>query len=182
MPEQKPGAVLGSGNLVLDDNPGREALYVIASRRPLDQADPQLDKALATARPGDASVDCGSRLERLMAGPASPPSTTQAALPAPATAPPAPSSPKPPRASAHALEFERPPVTCVRNARAEIVRGMGVEGASGDSVKAESNAEGVVVLRFGFEHRPKPAPAHRGAPPLLAQPSAPHVRACRQSP
>jgi len=50
--------------IVLDNNPGAEALYVIVSQHEAD--DPRLAAAIAEARPGGEAVDCGRRLRAAM--------------------------------------------------------------------------------------------------------------------
>jgi len=61
-----------NADIVLDDQVGPEVLYVIASRRRLDLADPELAEAMAKVRPGAADIDCGAPLEQVLAkqGPA----------------------------------------------------------------------------------------------------------------
>jgi hypothetical protein len=48
----------GDAELVVDDEPGREVLYVIASEVELSIVDPQLQQALAPWRPDGVLVDC----------------------------------------------------------------------------------------------------------------------------
>jgi hypothetical protein len=189
-------SLLGSSALVLDDNPGREALYVIASQWPLDQADPQLDQALVRARPDDPSADCGERFEAVLAGGQATTPDAQAKLPPDAlthvvggaaplpaapTAPPKTQAPggsaaRPtalprPRQAGPDPEQECPTIETVRKpsadgasicgagrSRATLLRGLHVESPSGAGVKAASRGDGIVVLRFGFSHQPKPLP------------------------
>lgn len=51
-----------AAEIVIDDKPGREALYLILSRTDLPMADPHIDDAIAAARRGTATVDCGDPL------------------------------------------------------------------------------------------------------------------------
>lgn len=53
----------GSADLVVDENPGDEVLYVIASRTELSLADPNLAQALAAQRPSNTPVDCVTSLD-----------------------------------------------------------------------------------------------------------------------
>jgi len=53
--------------LVLDDVPGPEVLYVILSRNELSAADPRLAAALAAQRPSTTPVDCGTSLDAKLA-------------------------------------------------------------------------------------------------------------------
>ncbi len=122
--------------LTLDQNVGKEAVYVVASREPLAPDDPKLDAALAGARPGDTTLDCGEQLERAISAP-------KAAVAAPPKGKPPP-KPSPPK---------RPPPSVPKPQAAELVRGAYVENRSSGGVLATSNEDGIVVLRYGFEHR-----------------------------
>ncbi|HSS03455.1 MAG TPA: hypothetical protein VLM79_40605 [Kofleriaceae bacterium] len=53
----------GAGELVLDDQPGSEVLYLILSRNELSIADPSLASLIATTGDGSTAVDCGSNLD-----------------------------------------------------------------------------------------------------------------------
>src|SRR6185503_1645192 len=80
-------------SIILDEQVGREVLYVIASRRSLDVADPELAAAISRAKP-DASVECGESLDRVLdkgkstARPAPVPVARAAATPLHSAAPP----------------------------------------------------------------------------------------------
>jgi hypothetical protein len=56
------------GEIVLDDQPGQEALYVILSRNELSRADAGLADVLAAARRGRETTDCGARFESAVTG------------------------------------------------------------------------------------------------------------------
>lgn len=57
----------GGGDLVLDDHPGSEVLYLIVSRSELSLADPQLAALLFATGDRAKAVDCGTSLDsRLM--------------------------------------------------------------------------------------------------------------------
>jgi hypothetical protein len=143
--EGQRASVPESGNaLRLDKNPGREALYVIASRHPLAEADPQLDAAIASARPDDAATDCGGNFEAIAAG-----SAPSLAAPEPHPKAPRAARPKP----APKVAAPLPPAADPERPVAELVRGLHVDDSSEGDVAATSGDDGVVVLRFGFEHR-----------------------------
>lgn len=57
------------GEIVLDDQPGQEALYVILSRNELSRADAGLADVLAAARRGRQTADCGTPFQAAVAGP-----------------------------------------------------------------------------------------------------------------
>jgi hypothetical protein len=56
-----------SKELTLDNHPGQEVFYVIASRWALSQSDASLDRLITEVRSGGSG--CGTRLERDLAGP-----------------------------------------------------------------------------------------------------------------
>ena len=56
------------GEIVLDDQPGQEALYVILSHNELSRADAGLADVLAAARRGRETTDCGAPFESAVAG------------------------------------------------------------------------------------------------------------------
>jgi len=56
------------GEIVLDDQPGQEALYVILSRNELSRADAGLADVLAAARRGRETTDCGAPFQAAVAG------------------------------------------------------------------------------------------------------------------
>jgi hypothetical protein len=53
----------GGGELVLDNQPGSEVLYLILSRDELSLVDPSLGSVIAATRNGQTTVDCGSNLD-----------------------------------------------------------------------------------------------------------------------
>jgi hypothetical protein len=135
--------------LRIDHSVGKEALYVLASRHALEQADPRLKAALDAARPDEPKHDCGEEFERAMAGlsVASPPATNSSAAGPPVASSSAATTetkrrpPQPPR---------KPPTESIR---VELVRGMFAEERLSGSVVATSGKDGIVVLRYGFDHR-----------------------------
>lgn len=56
----------GSGELVLDSQPGSEVLFLIVSQDELSHADPDLAALIATLGDGIKAVDCGASLDRVM--------------------------------------------------------------------------------------------------------------------
>jgi hypothetical protein len=60
-------------DLVVDDEPGTEVLYVVASTVDISLADPRLAAALATKRPSNAAQDCGPTLDASLRSPPSVP-------------------------------------------------------------------------------------------------------------
>ena len=56
------------GEIILDDQPGQEVLYVILSRNELSHADAGLADVLAAARRGRETTDCGARFESAVTG------------------------------------------------------------------------------------------------------------------
>lgn len=159
------------GRVTLDDQVGPEVLYVIASRRPLDVADPELVAALSRARP-DTAVECGEPLEPVIHGDAqrvteagvseqpevsSDPSVLPAAPPAARPAMPGVASPRlaetphpvaPPRKRAQSRP--PPPVT--------LERGAFVRWGPAGNVAAGGDRENIVVLRYSFRHVARRAP------------------------
>ncbi len=163
------------GHIILDDQVGPEVLYVIASRRPLDVADPDLAAALSRARP-DTAAECGEPFDRVIHGdtqrlteagasepperpdePSASPVAPAAAAPSsrlavPPVAPPRLAETPPPGASPSKRAGSRlpPPVTLERGA---FIRW----GASGN-VSAGGDRNDIVVLRYGFTHVARHAP------------------------
>jgi hypothetical protein len=56
------------GEIVLDNQPGQEALYLILSRHELSRADAGLADVLAAARRGRETTDCGAPFQAAVAG------------------------------------------------------------------------------------------------------------------
>jgi hypothetical protein len=74
---------LEGAELVVDDKPGTEVLYVILSTTELSVADPRLAAALVTKQPDDAPQDCGPALDASLGG--TPGTVPAGALPGPRT-------------------------------------------------------------------------------------------------
>jgi hypothetical protein len=62
----------GDKELVIDDDPGREVLYVIVSAQELSVADPTLAGALMSTSPGSMHQDCGRSLDDILRPPTRP--------------------------------------------------------------------------------------------------------------
>lgn len=77
----------GGGELVIDDEPGSEVLYVVVSTSELSVADPRLAAALATTRPGNTAQDCGPALDASLRSPPGPAPTDTPPAPHPQIAP-----------------------------------------------------------------------------------------------
>lgn len=61
-------APASNGEIVLDNQPGQEALYLILSRNELSRADAGLADVLAAARRGRETADCGAPFQGAVAG------------------------------------------------------------------------------------------------------------------
>jgi len=55
--------------IVVDDKPGQEALYLIFSRIELSRADPRLAEAVTTARQAGKAAECGEHFRTALTGP-----------------------------------------------------------------------------------------------------------------
>jgi len=163
------------GHIILDDQVGPEVLYVIASRRPLDVADPDLAAALARARP-DTAAECGEPFDRVIHGDTQRLTDTGSSEPerpaepsAPLAAPPAAAAPSsrpaappvaPPRLA------ETPPPGAAPSQRAgsrlpppvTLERGAFIRWGASGNVSAGGDRNDIVVLRYGFTHVARHAP------------------------
>jgi hypothetical protein len=133
------------GEIVLDNQPGPEALYLILSRKELSRADTGLADVLAAARQGRETTDCGPSFQAAIAG--SPKGDTErrgwnggqrearAALPVPDSG--AGYAPNP--------HLGKPVV--------QIQRGGYVE-FGGVQSGVEADPDGIVILRYELKHKP----------------------------
>jgi hypothetical protein len=132
-----------NASIVLDDTPGQEVLYVIASRTKLAAAEPALADVVARSRPAKTSPDCGKAFRAAVKG--------------------RPGVKKPvvrgnrDQGGADGGERIPPPAT--------IERGAYLEWDDGAVVNAGADFHGIVILRYKFEHvsrrpssRRQPAP------------------------
>jgi hypothetical protein len=134
----------GGGDLVLDDHPGSEVLYLIVSRNELSRADPHLAAVILTTgvTTGDrtTAVDCGESLDiRLM--------KSTGALP-----------------PSNVLRGERFPKNRMPRARTDspedpaLARNPGdivwytADGASSPGSVVAADADGIAVVRYRFIH------------------------------
>jgi len=58
-----------AAEILLDDKPGQEALYLIFSHVELSSADPRLAAAITAARQAGKAADCGERFQAKLVGP-----------------------------------------------------------------------------------------------------------------
>jgi hypothetical protein len=117
-----------NADIVLDEQVGPEVLYVIASRRRLDLADPELAEAMSKVRPGAADVDCGAPLEQVLAKRR--PATSDLGRPA--------------AGSTRGAGRVPPP--------AELDRGGYIRWTDAGAVSAGGDRDGIVVVRYNFTH------------------------------
>jgi hypothetical protein len=136
-------------DIVLDDKPGPESLYLILSRNELSQADAELAQVIADARQGNESGDCGEQFHRAVTGPRKKSISSQGGGERPATPARRQARPKLPKAASKGVEED--PVI-------EIQRGGDV--VWNDGVAADP--DGIVVLRYRLTHVAAPSPAHHG--------------------
>jgi hypothetical protein len=132
----------GTATFELDDQVGEDVLYVIASTRPLELADPTLAGELARSAKGGA---CPTRA--IEEAPPARASSSSASAPPPA---PTASAAAPPirRAEPHGLAA---PWKAGLTRRGITVAGD--TGADAESVASRADDDGIVVQRIGFTHR-----------------------------
>lgn len=136
-----------AAEIVLDDKPGQEALYLILSRADLSTSDVRLAEVIASTRQGSQSTDCVARFGAAVASPRKEHKPSEAwsgklgarelrrASPAAASGPPR-------RASAGPQED---PVV-------EIQRGGDIVWKNGMSMGLDPDPDGIVILRYGLVH------------------------------
>jgi hypothetical protein len=133
-----------AAEIVLDDKPGQESLYLILSRGELSSADSELTQVIASARQGIQSADCGSPLRttaagsriehkasRVWSGTSQPRGGRQA-------------SPSVPFGTPKRTGREEDPVV-------EIQRGGDIVWNNG-AMELGADPEGIVILRYGLTH------------------------------
>jgi len=158
-------------DLMLDDIPGPEVIYVIVSRRELSIADPKLADAIAAQRPSGMTADCGPGFEATLAGNPAPgtapptPITTQVIRgerlrkkPTTATRPDVTASggnhPPPPQAAP--LRIANPPPDPDFERNPGIIVWYGHDGATGPTDVVAADDDGIAVVRHTFLHIPRP--------------------------
>jgi hypothetical protein len=138
-----------NASIILDDNLGREALYVIVSRSELSLADPELSKAIERTRGGAPAADCGHMLGDERVG-----SSTKRTRPTPAKT----SQTVAPRnhamgaAGQIAAGIAAETAADVPPASVGLVRGASILWDDVEQVSASGDPSGIAILRFGFRH------------------------------
>src|SRR5262249_25706664 len=139
----------------LDDKPGRETLYLIASRAELSYADSGLADVIAAARQGRETVDCGAPLRSAVAGPStSPQPRRNGSRGARGSA-----DSTPPTGAGHARPPVRPAPPQPDRPVVEIERGGEIAFHEGTQPGVGADLDGIVILRYELKHVPAP-PAH----------------------
>lgn len=123
----------GGGELVVDDHPGSEVLYLILSRNELSLADPQLAGLVAAAGDTATTVDCGASLDRrLMKSAGSP---------------------------AHVLRGETIPRKHGKSPQAPDLRAdpgdriwYATDGAGDPGSVVAADSDGIAIVRYRFTH------------------------------
>lgn len=141
-----------AAEIVLDNKPGQETLYLILSRLELSSADSGLAQVLAAARQGNQSADCGTPFRAAVAGlrkEGKPNAVWSGKLRARegrrGSTDAAPGAPK--RATTGA---EQDPVV-------EIQRGGDIVWNDGLSMGLDADPDGIVILRYGLTHVAAPS-------------------------
>ena len=151
------------GAIVLDDQVGRETLYVVVSQRELSQADQELASAIERYKQGSAEPDCATPFDR---PPARPPIHKRPARPGRAPTKAAPRattaatttsatnqwSGSPARAQPEetAAAMERPDPTV------GMVRGDSLRSDNLQQLTLSVDASGIAILRTRFQHAARP--------------------------
>lgn len=154
-------------SIILDDQVGPEVLYVIASHRPLDVADPELTAAISRAR-SDAHVECGAPLDRVLQGNSvvmdagatrqqdvhaeqvTSPGATTSQNPPPGSPPRGGTSMSPTSPPTARPPHTRPPPRIPPPA--DLQRGAFIRWGSTGAVSAGADRSDIVVLRYNFTH------------------------------
>lgn len=140
----------------LDDTVGEEHLYVVASERPLADADRAVADAIARVRT-DGVLASAPSAEPTPAETAKPPAASTAPKPPSATpsaaSAPQPAPPSSPSAAAPAAGTSRPPPTLLTFANRGLVKSIDEGHAS-----IEADPSGIAIYHFWFRHEPARAP------------------------
>jgi hypothetical protein len=132
-------------DIVLDDRPGPEALYLILSRRELSHADAELAQVIADARQGHESADCGEPFQRAITGPRKKTSERRVTHLGGSGAPPVqPRRTRPKASSPSPPASEADPVVEIQRG-GDVVWNHGAMGVAADP-------DGIVVLRYRLTH------------------------------
>jgi hypothetical protein len=145
------------GEILLDDNTGPEALYVIVSRFPLEHSDPQLAAVIAATRHNEETADCGEHFRALGAERSSespePKNTGKSSQAKPVNKSPVdkqagkPSPSRPINKSTVDKLASKPPDESIERAPE---RGAYVIFNGGAGVAAD--AAGIAIVRYGLRH------------------------------
>jgi hypothetical protein len=126
--------------IVLDDSPGPETLYLILSRSELSQADPALAEAISITQAGKQTPRCGAQLYRALARPNSPGTGRPGGmLPTPDTSKPPP------------VGMVAPPVGMVAPKVGIVARGVEIVFNGGAQIGIDADDSGIVVKRFDLK-------------------------------
>lgn len=134
--------------IVLDDTPGEEVLYLIVSRAELSHADASIASAIESARGGDPSTDC-KKLHRVALQEA----PSQRAAERPTRARKKRSKENQERLEARATPHEGPAYAGAASPRASRVRGAYVADRISEGGPVRADAAGIVVLRYELKHQ-----------------------------
>jgi hypothetical protein len=129
--------------IVLDNQPGQEALYLILSRNELSRADAGLADVIATARQGRETADCGAPFQAGVAGSRKENTGRRSWNGGQREARAAPLAPHTGEGHAPNPDLGKPVV--------EIQRGGYVE-FGGVQLGVEADPDGIVVLRYELKH------------------------------
>jgi len=135
-----------AAEIVLDDKPSQEVLYLIVSRADLSSSDSELAQVLDSARTGSQAADCGSPFRVAVSGARSESKTNRAwsgNSPLRGKRPASPGA-APGRTRQPALPHEEDPVV-------EIQRGGDIVWNNG-ALGVEADPAGIVILRYGLTH------------------------------
>jgi hypothetical protein len=142
------------GEIALDNNPGRETIFIVVSKTELSRSDSRLADILDGARQGAESADCGS-FQRAVTGPNSKP------VPVPTTTPLASKAARagaraPSPVPAEAAAVRRPPPSATIERGVDIVLSRDLLGTDEDGARlvrgVDAGPDGIVVLRYEFLH------------------------------
>jgi hypothetical protein len=136
-----------AAEIVLDEKPGQEALYLILSRVELSSSDSGLAQVLTAARQGNQSADCGTSFRATVAGSRKenePNAVWSGKLRS--------------RESRHLATDtasrtpKRTKVSAEQDPVVEIQRGGDIVWNNGMPMGLEADPDGIVILRYGLTH------------------------------
>lgn len=136
-----------AADIVLDDKPGQETLYLILSRVELSSSDSELAQVIASARQGSQSADCGSPFRAAVAGSRNESKANRAwsgnsqSRGRPQVSP----STRSGTSKGTDARPEEDPVV-------EIQRGGDIVWNNGTPMGVEADPDGIVILRYDLTH------------------------------